>query len=257
MNVNLNSSESFNELVFENRNKEYGAYVIRKSYNDNMTLSLFLASGFFGFLALAAVLFSNGKEPVVKSMAALKIDSLVSVIIDIKPPVVPDIPDKPARTAPPKSNSNDYEPTDKPVDNPDPTLPLVKNGDPKGVIVDTASTHAPIVFKLPTPPIDPGLPRAWVDEMPDFAGGITQYVASNLVYPRVAVEDFRSGTVYLTFVVETDGSVSNVKVLKGIGDGCEEEAMRVIKGMPKWKPGKNNGQPVRVQFNLPVKFSIK
>jgi len=65
------------------------------------------------------------------------------------------------------------------------------------------------------------------------------------------------GTVYVSFVVEKDGSISNVKALKGVGGGCNEEAVRVVKEMPKWKPGTDKGKPVRVQFNMPIQFKLK
>jgi protein TonB len=72
----------------------------------------------------------------------------------------------------------------------------------------------------------------------------------------MARESSIQGTVYVTFVVERDGSVTDVRVLRGIGGGCDEEAIRVIKAMPKWNPGKQRGKPVRVQFNMPIKFTL-
>jgi protein TonB len=65
------------------------------------------------------------------------------------------------------------------------------------------------------------------------------------------------GKVYVTFVVEVDGSITDVKVLRGIGSGCDDEAVRVVKSMPKWVPGKQRGVPVRVQFNLPINFKLQ
>ena len=65
------------------------------------------------------------------------------------------------------------------------------------------------------------------------------------------------GIVYVTFVVEPDGNITNVKVLRGIGAGCDDEALRVVKAMPKWKPGKQRGKSVRVQFNLPIRFTLR
>lgn len=65
------------------------------------------------------------------------------------------------------------------------------------------------------------------------------------------------GAVYVTFVVEPDGNITNVKVLRGIGAGCDDEAIRVVKAMPKWKPGKQRGKSVRVQFNLPIRFTLR
>ena len=99
-----------------------------------------------------------------------------------------------------------------------------------------------------------------VEEMPSYPGGeqkLMEYVAKNIKYPQIARETGIQGRVYVNFVVEPDGSVSNVSVLRGIGGGCDEEAMRVVKNMPKWKPGKQRGKAVRVQYMLPVNFKLQ
>ena len=99
-----------------------------------------------------------------------------------------------------------------------------------------------------------------VEEMPAFPGGeakLMEYVGKNVKYPQIARESGIKGRVFVSFVVEPDGSVSNVKVLRGIGGGCDEEAMRVVKAMPKWKPGKQRGKAVRVSYMLPVNFQLQ
>ena len=99
-----------------------------------------------------------------------------------------------------------------------------------------------------------------VEEMPAYPGGdqkLMEYVAKNIKYPQIARETGIQGRVFVGFVVEPDGSVSNVKVLRGIGGGCDEEAMRVVKNMPKWKPGKQRGKAVRVSYMLPVNFKLQ
>jgi len=99
-----------------------------------------------------------------------------------------------------------------------------------------------------------------VESMPSFPGGnveLMKYLNSNLKYPNLAKEMNISGRVFVTFVVEKDGSVTDVQVLRGIGGGCDEEAVRVVKSMPKWIPGKQRNVPVRVRFNLPVKFTLQ
>jgi protein TonB len=99
-----------------------------------------------------------------------------------------------------------------------------------------------------------------VEEMPAYPGGdakLMEYVAKNIKYPQIARETGIQGRVFVGFVVEPDGSVSNVKVLRGIGGGCDEEAMRVVKSMPKWKPGKQRGKAVRVSYMLPVNFKLQ
>ncbi len=98
-----------------------------------------------------------------------------------------------------------------------------------------------------------------VEQMPQYTGGekaMRKYVAENIKYPQEAKDKNISGRVFVGFVVEKDGSISNVKVVRGIGGGCDEEAARVIKGMPKWKPGKQDGKPVRVNYMMPVFFKL-
>lgn len=99
-----------------------------------------------------------------------------------------------------------------------------------------------------------------VEEMPSFPGGeakLMEYVSKNIKYPQIARETGIQGRVFVGFVVEPDGSISNVKLLRGIGGGCDEEAMRVIKSLPKWKPGKQRGKAVRVSYQIPVFFKLQ
>ncbi|MEI6122032.1 MAG: M56 family metallopeptidase [Bacteroidota bacterium] len=98
-----------------------------------------------------------------------------------------------------------------------------------------------------------------VENMPEYVGGnaaMGKFMADHITYPQKAKESGLQGTVYVSFVVGADGAVGEAKVLRGIGGGCDEEALRVVKLMPKWKPGKQNGSQVSVLFNLPVKFSL-
>lgn len=99
-----------------------------------------------------------------------------------------------------------------------------------------------------------------VENDPEFPGGMEalyKYLAQNIKYPQLARDNNITGKVYVTFVVERDGSIANPKVLRDIGGGCGAEAIRVVKAMPKWTPGKQRGKAVRVQFNLPVNFNLK
>jgi len=99
-----------------------------------------------------------------------------------------------------------------------------------------------------------------VESMPEFPGGpakMMEYIGKTIKYPMTARELGIEGRVFVNFVVEPDGSISNVKVLRPIGGGCDEEAVRVVESMPKWTPGKQRGQAVRVSFNLPVKFKLQ
>lgn len=98
-----------------------------------------------------------------------------------------------------------------------------------------------------------------VEEMPSFPGGETarnKFLAENIVYPKPATESGIQGTVYVSFIVDTKGNIMDVKILRGIGSGCDEEAIRVVKLMPRWKPGRQNGKLVRVLFNMPIYFKL-
>ena len=98
-----------------------------------------------------------------------------------------------------------------------------------------------------------------VEEMPSFVGGEDaryQFLASNIIYPEKAATYQIQGTVYVSFIINGEGYVTDVKILRGIGGGCDEEAVRVVQMMPKWNPGKQKGKSVRVLFNMPIEFRI-
>ena len=100
-----------------------------------------------------------------------------------------------------------------------------------------------------------------VEDMPTFKGGgvaaFRNYVQKNIDYPTIAAENGIEGTVFVKFVVDTDGGISNVEVMRGVDPSLNEEAMRVIRNAPEWEPGKQRGQPVRVQFTIPIVFKLQ
>ena len=99
-----------------------------------------------------------------------------------------------------------------------------------------------------------------VEQMPGFPGGpeaMMQYVAKHINYPKEAQKAGIQGRVFVGFIVEADGSLSDFKVLRGIGYGCDEEAIRVAQSMPKWKPGMHRGEPVRVSYQIPIWFKLE
>lgn len=254
MNSYFNSNQNFNELVFENKNKAYGAYAIRKAYKDNVTISLFVTSAFFGLLALLSFSFTNKTEvvPTVFGNDSIFVQPYNEVEIKIEPKVKPESKE----AAAPKSTSGAMTASDDKknvLDKTNTDLVINKNPNPFGN--DSAAPKDPEI-KLPPIPTKKKEVVLYVDKMPKL-DKMAQFIADNLRYPRVAVENGTSGTVHVTFVVEEDGSITNIKLLQGIGDGCEEEAMRVVSIMPLWEPGMHKGEPQRVQCNLPIKFRIK
>ncbi len=254
------STENFNDMVFENRNKAYGAYAIRKSYNDNLSFAILSSVSSIGIIALAIFLFSknNDNGPDLKGQLALQ-DS-VSIFVDITPIPKPEVKIEkivPQKDLILKSDNLNLVASDNKKDilekaNTDAVI--IKDGKPDGA----DSVPVIIDLKMPDPvPLPSNDPVLFADEMPEFKGNMFKYIKDNLNYPWAAKENSTSGMVVIQFVVEYDGSIGNLKVLHSVGDGCTEEAMRVVKSMPKWKPGKNHGAPARVLFNLPIKFTIK
>jgi protein TonB len=257
MNPNLNSGENLTELVFENKNKAYGAYALRASQGENVTYSVMTTSLLFMFFAILAFWLSNKKVDLSTDDGNIPPTwKIQDVIVEKKDPVEPQKVEKKVEKAI-KSTSGEYKADDH-AKNEDQKINedqnISKNPNPKGV--DTVEKKDPVIPIIIEKKV-PKTPVLYAKKMPVLAN-MNQFIADNLKYPSVAVDEGISGTVYITFVVETDGSITDVKPLKGIGAGCEEEAMRVVRMMPKWEPGQDeNGEPVRVQCNLPVRFRIK
>lgn len=98
-----------------------------------------------------------------------------------------------------------------------------------------------------------------VDKDPEYPGGLEamyRFIGENLVYPDLARDNNIQGIVHISFIVEKDGTIGNIKILRNIGGGCGEAAVDVVKKMPKWKPGEAEGKPVRVQYTLPLNFAL-
>ena len=137
-------------------------------------------------------------------------------------------------------------------------MPNWEPGKQSGIVVRTAMV-LPINFKIVAPPIDTTI-YTTVEKMPSFPGGefkMYEFLAMNVRYPQRARIDGYSGTVYVRFVVEPDGSITNIEVAKGVGGGCSEEAVRVVKMMPNWTPGEAFGKKVRVTYTLPINFRLQ
>lgn len=99
-----------------------------------------------------------------------------------------------------------------------------------------------------------------VEEMPSFPGGealLKKFIDGHMIYPTVAKDAGIQGTVYVTFIVDKSGRLNDVEVLRSIGGGCDEEAVRIVKNMPPWQPGKQFGKPAKVKYNLPVRFTLR
>ena len=250
--------ESLEEIVFKDRNKQYGAYYLRKQYNNHILISLLIAVFFVGSaLTYPLITGRNQKGTQKADTLVVTADPFRKMVEEPETPPPPPASEKQEKilafTAPkviPDSIDSDFGKQDFLADNKPIPLSTV---DDQGVIAP--DKPEPIL-----PEVEKQDPVLWVPEMPSFPGGITEmqnYLLNNIMYPGEAREISIQGTVYLSFIVEPDGSITNITILRGIGGGCEEEALRVVKRMPNWVPGKQNGHPVRVMLTLPVKFTLK
>ncbi len=249
------------ELVFDDRNKLYGAYDIRKHYAQNLTKALvFTTIGFVGLL-LGYSLFLTHKPAIIT-------DRSIPVVIDPRIPKTKRVePVKPPKVDPPKVKSIKFLPL---VAKPDDSAKNVPKIDElKEAAISTVTQQGTTSSGPVEPPAGPTtqeasenteiLSTSTVEVMPQFPGGDaawSKFLQRNLRYPAQASEAHAQGKVYVTFVVEKDGHLSDMQVLRGVGFGLDDEAMRVLKLVPPWKPGIQNGRPVRVRYTMPFNFQL-
>ena len=262
-------SVDFNELVFEDRNKAYGAYVLRKKYADRVLISLLIGVVVVGIIVAIPYI-----SKFIKSLSPQEEEVVVPIDwSQMAPPPVDEkkeeiLPPPVEEVAPPKEVAASVEfrtlqMTDEPVQEITTTEDL-RAANPGSV---TAEGTGGSLFTLPSDGdgsgtvVEESRDQVFtiVEVMPEFDGGeaaLAKYLQKNIVYPERAKQMGIEGKVYLSFVIDSYGNVNEVKVLRGIGGGCDEEAVRVVKKMPRWKAGKQGGRPVKVQFNLPIEFKL-
>jgi protein TonB len=257
------------ELVFAKRNKEYGAYYLRQHYAENMVKAMGIT-----FVSIAGAALLTGVLIGVKPTVKTVLHETVVELKNLQPPVPPKEEIKKPETAKPTPpvKTTKYVPmvvTDKPVTEEPPTLTELKGSEVGPVsIKDPGNGPAVIVIDKGGTGIGTGETTVakpdesihfGADVMPEPYGGAAgwnKFLQKNLRYPPEAIDKNISGKVFVSFVVEKDGQLSNIKVDRGAGFGMDEEAARVLKLSKAWKPGMQNGQPVRVRYTLPISFSI-
>jgi periplasmic protein TonB len=257
MTTPFKSQENFNELVFENKNKEYGAYALRKSQANTVTQSMFISMGGISLLVFAIFWFGKGKEKMPVLDGNIPVAWNDGVVIDLPKPLP--VPDRQKAPTPPRSESGIIiasDNKDNTIDKTNDQWKISSNPSDKGIDSSTVPNDIP-EFPKAADPVENNKAETFVDIMPEFDGNLYQFIKDNLKYPQIAKENGTDGLVALSFIIEKDGSIGDIKTLKEVGDGCTQEAIRVVKMMPKWKPGKNHGVPVRVIFNLPIKFRLQ
>lgn len=251
--------DAWDEMIFEYRNKDYGAYILRKGYSHNLIIGLGLTIAVVVFILVYPTLskFFGGEETVAKTPPRKLVYTELSAPPPIdkpKPPppniVIPRL-QKIIKFVPPKVVKEDI--TELP-----PTIAEVKVAEIGAAEVEGPAT---VVFDEPVEEVITGDDEIFiaVDQQPEFPGGyeaMMAFVKQNMRYPANARKMKIEGTVHVSFVVSKTGEISDVKVLRGIMTTCDQEAVRVVQLMPPWKAGKQNGRNVNVRFILPLKFRL-
>jgi periplasmic protein TonB len=263
-------SEEWCDIVFEGRPKEYGAYMLRKFSSKRhrtaiiLTLVLFLAA--FTLPGLVRSIIPSGREVNVEVTNLANIDLEKNKKKDIVPPKLEEEPPVKIKSTikfTPPVIKDDSEVKDEDImktqeDLTDSKL-SVSTSDVKGNSQDADAIDLADLQKKKEVVEEETKPYSYVEQMPEYPGGDEariKFFTKNLKYPAIAKESGIQGTVYLTFIVSKTGEISNVQVVRGIGGGCDEEAVRVLQLMPPWIPGRQNGKTVPVQFTLPLRFSL-
>ena len=260
--------------VFRYRNQEYGAYALRQQYSRNMMWGGLLSISLIGLLYGGSLLAQALQEKMIL-MLEYKVPDMAPPPPPEKeetpppPPVAP--PPPPARptiifVVPKVMEDNEvpkeYEPPMQAdlVDKNPGTVTSAGNPDGGDYIPDEPLPEQEppeiLVDGEPNKPKE-DQPFVFVEQMPAFRGVLQKYLAEQLEYPTIAKENGIQGIVVIQFVIDKEGKITNPFIAKDIGGGCGEEALRVVRSMPEWLPGKQRGVPVKVQMNLPVKFKLE
>lgn len=262
------TSDVRNDVVFKNRNKNYGAYIMRRDYNKRMLLILVGMVGSMGAAYGTFMLVKTTPKVAIEVPPTTEWDTIPITIEPIRPEIkIQKI--EAVQTTPEKQNElNELKVTDDEIIDPKIEVdPNIKSGNEK-IIGDVGDPFQPIIDdgkkgKGPIEIIDPiDEPEIDVDEEAQFPGGRTklmEFLGKNLQYPALPLELGIQGKSYFQFVVDKKGEISRIKVLRKFDEcpECDAEAKRVISKMPIWKPAKKNGKNVDSYFQMPINFVIQ
>lgn len=260
-------SADYLDIVFDGRNKKYGGYELRKKYPKRVLIAGGIIVGMAALLILYYVILS-----IIGGLGKDTGKPIMQQVTLAEPPPID--PNKPPPPPPPPAPPPPVKPTvqftppvikkDEEVkeeEKPPPQEDLkdkavstdTKAGDPNGIDPGIVETPAAGPVETPAPPQI----FKYVEQMPEFPGNREDYLSRNLRYPDAARENGDEGRSVIQFVVNEEGDISDVTVARSSGHpSLDAEARRVVAGMPRWKPGKQNGKAVKVQYTLPVTFKL-
>ena len=264
-------SRDWTEMVFEGRNKEYGAYRLRKNAGKRNLYSLitiFIAAlAIWGGISLVKFVESRTKSVAQTSVAEIsalnqpkkkaEVKQQKKVKLEQPEKVVERVKSSVKFTAPVIKPEDELKTQDELMNTKTAigALDVKGNDDANGEVLKIKEAVA-------QPEPKPEVEKVFdvVEQMPSFPGGpsaLMEWLSNNVKYPVVAQENGVQGRVVVSFVVERDGSITDVKVVRGVDPSLDREASRVVRAMPRWIPGKQNGSAVRVKYNVPVAFRLQ
>lgn len=278
--LNLYTTEWL-DVVFENRNKSYGAYQLRKSNGANMLKSLLIT---FSAVGLGIIIYSfthkvaivepplispnereipveiknllppKEEEKVFEATPKTELPKAVAKAAKVKTKAIPNrvVRDELVKTDPPKTTDEGAIGKEN-IEGPATELNIpagTENGKPGGNGKDEGGDSGSGMEVVDMGGLT-SLPEPY-----DGMEGWNKYLSRNLRYPVIAAENGLSGKVFISFIIEKDGTLTDIKVERGAGNGFDEEALRVLKKAKAWKPGTQNGRPVRVRYTIPISFTI-
>lgn len=251
------------DIVFEGRNKEYGAYLLRRIYSKHVLravlIMLLLMVAIIAYPYIAAFIREHSEKVEVET------PKLTTVNLDQPPPITPNQPPPPKLDVPPPVKTIKYVAPkvtkEEVVEEEMPTQEELKQVEVSTVTQEGTET---VVFDEPVEQVvaegnDDDKIFTVVEQQPEYPGGMeamSKFISKNLRYPSTARRMGVDGKVFVQFVVDKEGKISDVQVIKGVSADCDKEAVRVVQMMPAWKPGKQNGKAVKARFVLPIRFKL-
>jgi len=260
------NAKDFDELVFQDRNQAYGAYVLRREYPKNVLKSLLIGVALIASILAIPYLSNYFRKGKTTNYYPPVTDSII--IID-PPPIKPKVDETENKGGKkPEGNLKKFNTIAIVPEFVEDTMPT--NDDFKGFDPSNVNNvgNGPGNFvdgpgegnDLPTGTnTDSTYGIIFIEQVPEFPGGekaMYKFLDDNIEYPEYARNIGLEGKVYVSFVVDQFGNLTQINTPRPVGGGLDDEALRVIKMMPRWKPGKMNGRPVKVKYNLPIVFRL-
>lgn len=248
----------FDDIVFETRNKEYGAYRLRRKYSRNLLIGLIIGILIIGTAVIAPYLNAKAMENKAKRAereVKLQMENIDQPDQNVEPPPPP--PPPPAEAV---EQARYVAPVIVDTVKPEDQAQLMTADQAQAEVKNEEVTAVAEVQEEVKEEEAPTEVFVVVEEMPAFPGGdkaMMEFIYGNIVYPEIAKENNIQGRVVLRFCVTYKGGVDQVQLIKGVDPALNDEAIRVIKMLPAWKPGKQGGKPVNVWYSVPVTFQLK